>query len=136
MAIHWNTEKLNNIRHTLAHLTAQAVRELYPGAKNAIGPVIENGWYQDFDLGEIKLSDSDLQKIENKIKENLKTWESFSKKDFLVVQLEPQIIKSYDSLINALRSIEIDSTGKVDLKRFRWQPALRPEKGALEKHER
>ena len=68
-------------RHTLAHLTAQAVRQIYPGAKNAIGPTVENGWYQDFDLGDVKLSDADLSKIEDTIKKNLKDWQSFEKKE-------------------------------------------------------
>ncbi len=74
-------KNLDHIRHTLAHLTAQAVRQIYPHAKNAIGPTVENGWYQDFDLGETKLSDSDLEKIEKQIKNNLKDWTEFSKKE-------------------------------------------------------
>lgn len=76
-----NEQTLNNIRHTLAHLTAQAVRELYPNAKNAIGPMVDNGWYQDFDLGEIKLSDADLNNIEKTIRKNLKEWKEFTKQE-------------------------------------------------------
>ena len=63
---------LEHARHTLAHLLAAAVRELYPGAKNAIGPAIENGFYQDFDLPG-PISDSDLPKIKEKMREILKT---------------------------------------------------------------
>lgn len=74
-------KNIEHIRHTLAHLTAQAVRELFPGAKNAIGPTVENGWYQDFDLGEVKLSDADLPKIQEKLEENLKKWTEFTKKE-------------------------------------------------------
>jgi len=74
-------KNIEHIRHTLAHLTAQAVRELFPGAKNAIGPTVDNGWYQDFDLGEVKLSDADLPKIQAKLEENLKKWTEFSKKE-------------------------------------------------------
>ncbi len=76
--------QLDKNRHTLAHLTAQAVRELYPKAKNAIGPVIDNGWYQDFDLGDVKLSDADLEAIEKTIKKNLAKWEEFTKKEVTV----------------------------------------------------
>ncbi len=76
-----NTEHLSHIRHTLAHLTAAAVRALYPHAQNAIGPTIDNGFYQDFDMGEIKLSDSDLPRIEEKMKEILKSWSTFQKKE-------------------------------------------------------
>lgn len=72
---------LESKRHTLAHLTAQAVRALYPGAQNAIGPSVENGWYQDFDLGENKISDADLPKIEKKMKELLKDWKAFDRKE-------------------------------------------------------
>lgn len=74
-------ENLSKIRHTLAHLTACAVRSLYKGAKNSIGPAIDNGFYQDFDLGDVKISDSDLPKIEEKMKEILKSWTSFERKE-------------------------------------------------------
>jgi threonyl-tRNA synthetase len=51
-------------RHTSAHVLAQAVLELYPGAKLGIGPAIENGFYYDIDLGETKISEDDFKKIE------------------------------------------------------------------------
>ena len=57
---------IEHIRHSLAHLLAATVRDLYPGAKNAIGPAIENGFYQDFDLPE-PISDADLPRIEKRI---------------------------------------------------------------------
>lgn len=76
-----SNENLPLIRHTLAHITAASVRALYPGAQNAIGPTIDNGFYQDFDLGEIKLSDADLPKIEEKMREILKTWSVFEKRE-------------------------------------------------------
>src|SRR3989344_4968205 len=41
-------DSLAHIRHTLAHLLAAAVRDLFPGAKNAIGPAVDEGFYQDF----------------------------------------------------------------------------------------
>ena len=44
-------DKLYRIRHSAAHIMAEAVLELYPDAKIAIGPPIENGFYYDFDLG-------------------------------------------------------------------------------------
>ena len=71
-------EGLEHVRHTLAHLLAAAVRELYPGAKNAIGPSIENGFYQDFDLGEHKISEEDFPKIEERMRKILKTWTTSS----------------------------------------------------------
>ncbi|MCL4339480.1 threonine--tRNA ligase [Patescibacteria group bacterium] len=68
---------LNNLRHTAAHLLAKSVKELYPGAKNAIGPAIEHGFYQDFDMGKYKISDEDLPKIEQRMRENLPSWTHF-----------------------------------------------------------
>ncbi|OGG74157.1 threonine--tRNA ligase [Candidatus Kaiserbacteria bacterium RIFCSPLOWO2_01_FULL_54_20] len=74
-------EGLEHVRHTLAHLLAAAVRELYPSAKNAIGPSIENGFYQDFDLGEHKVSEEDFPKIEERMRKILKTWTSASNRE-------------------------------------------------------
>ena len=70
-------EHLSSLRHSCAHLLAKAVLELYPGAHNAIGPSIEHGFYQDFDMGDVKLSDVDLPKIEKKMREILPSWKSF-----------------------------------------------------------
>ena len=69
---------IENTRHTLAHLLAATVRDLYPGAKNAIGPSIEKGFYQDFDLGSHKVSEEDFPKIEKRMREILKTWTTSS----------------------------------------------------------
>ncbi len=74
-------EYLNNLRHSCAHLLAKSVLELWPGTHNAIGPSIENGFYQDFDFGDVKISDSDLSKIEQKMKEILPTWTHFEFKE-------------------------------------------------------
>src|SRR3990167_4398818 len=72
---------LDSLRHSCAHLLAKAVLELYPGAHNAIGPSIENGFYQDFDIGEMKISEEDLRKIEQKMKELLPKWQKFTFKE-------------------------------------------------------
>lgn len=56
-------------RHSLAHILAMAVKELYPYVKFGIGPAIENGFYYDFDFGKNKISDADLIKIEEKMRE-------------------------------------------------------------------
>ena len=71
--------KLEEIRHSLAHLLAAAVLELYPETKPTIGPAIENGFYYDFDFGDVKISEEDLPKIEKKMKEILPNWEGFEK---------------------------------------------------------
>ena len=55
------------IRHSAAHLMAQAVIRLFPGTKVAIGPAIENGFYYDFDP-EVQFTEEDLAKIEAEMK--------------------------------------------------------------------
>ena len=61
-------EKLSVLNHSCAHLLAQAVKHLYPNAKFWVGPVIEDGFYYDIDLGDITLTEEDLPKIEKEMK--------------------------------------------------------------------
>jgi threonyl-tRNA synthetase len=69
-------QELDNIRHTLSHLLASAVLELYPHAKPTLGPAIETGFYYDFDFGtEEKPTPKELGKIEQKMREFLKKWD-------------------------------------------------------------
>ena len=75
-----NPESLEIIRHSTAHLMAMAVTELFPGTKLAIGPVIENGFYYDFDT-QHKFSPDDFAAIEAKMLE-------LAKKDFPVERSE------------------------------------------------
>ena len=74
-----NEEYLSHLRHSTAHLLAAAVLELWPNAKKTIGPAIENGFYFDFDFGDVRLSEEDFPKIEKKMKEILKTWKGFER---------------------------------------------------------
>jgi threonyl-tRNA synthetase len=73
-------ENIETIRHSLAHLMAQAVQEFYPGVKFGMGPAIENGFYYDFDLPSA-LTLADLPKIEQKVKELIKKDIRFEKKE-------------------------------------------------------
>ena len=61
-------QELEVLRHSAAHIMAQAVKRLYPEAIFAYGPANEKGFYYDIDLGETKLCDEDLQKIEQEMK--------------------------------------------------------------------
>ena len=61
-------EELHVLRHTAAHIMAQAIKRLYPQADFAFGPATENGFYYDVDLGDIKLTDEDLAAIEKEMK--------------------------------------------------------------------
>lgn len=61
-------EELHILRHSAAHIMAQAVRRLYPHARFAYGPANETGFYYDIDLGDTKLTEEDLQTIEKEMK--------------------------------------------------------------------
>ncbi|MBR3353020.1 threonine--tRNA ligase [Candidatus Saccharibacteria bacterium] len=61
-------KEIEKMRHTLSHVLAAAVKELYPHAKFGIGPAIDDGFYYDIDFGDTKISDSDLNKIEKKMR--------------------------------------------------------------------
>ena len=61
-------DNLEKMRHTLSHVLAAAVLALYPDAKFGIGPAVDNGFYYDIDFGDTKLSDTDLAKIEKKMR--------------------------------------------------------------------
>ena len=61
-------EKLSMMNHSCAHLLAQAVKHLYPNAKFWVGPVIEEGFYYDIDLGDDVIKEEDLEKIEKEMK--------------------------------------------------------------------
>jgi len=73
-----NTEELQSLRHSLAHLMAAAVLELWPDTKRTIGPAIENGFYYDFEFSN-PLTEADLPVIEKKMKHILKSWNKFER---------------------------------------------------------
>ena len=79
-------EELHVIRHTAAHIMAQAIKRLYPEADFAYGPATEKGFYYDVDLGDTKLSDEDLQKIEAEMKKIVK--ENLPIKPFILPRAE------------------------------------------------
>jgi threonyl-tRNA synthetase len=80
-------EALELIRHDTAHVLAEAVLDLYPGVKISIGPAIDNGFYYDFDFPEgTKLSEDDLPRIEQKMREHVKADEPFERSDVSVEQ--------------------------------------------------
>ncbi len=65
-------DELQVIRHTASHIMAQAIKRLYPDADFGYGPATEKGFYYDVDLGDIKLTDEDLEKIEAEMKKIVK----------------------------------------------------------------
>ena len=61
-------EELHVLRHSAAHIMAQAIKRLFPEAQFAFGPATQNGFYYDVDLGETKLTNEDLEAIEKEMK--------------------------------------------------------------------
>ena len=93
--------KLAAMRHSLAHVMATAMQELYPGIKFGIGPVVENGFYYDVDVTP-RLTDEDLPKIQAKMKEVVKANYPFE-----------QTTMSLDKAVNYFK--DLDQTYKLDL---------------------
>ncbi len=65
-------EKLEVIRHSAAHIMAQAIKRLYPQSQFGFGPATETGFYYDIDMGDAKITDEDLQKIEDEMRKVVK----------------------------------------------------------------
>jgi threonyl-tRNA synthetase len=134
-------DSLQPLRHSLAHLLAAAVLDLYPGAQNSIGPAIENGFYQDFDMPQ-PISEDDLPKIEKKMREILKTWGTFegrevtpeeARKEFawnayklelieeLVKNKTPITFYTSGSFVDLCKGGHLDDAKKINPKAFKLQ---------------
>ncbi|HRH22337.1 MAG TPA: hypothetical protein PLJ58_03985, partial [bacterium] len=61
-------DQLYKMRHSLAHLFAWAARDKFPGVKLAIGPVIDNGFYYDFDFSGTAITEADFEVIEKRMR--------------------------------------------------------------------
>lgn len=77
MAKNNETVDLGAMRHSLAHIMADAVQRLWPDAKFGVGPVVENGFYYDIDLGTTKISEEDFKKIEKEMQQIAKANSEF-----------------------------------------------------------
>lgn len=110
-------EILSKIRHSLAHLLAATVLELWPDAKNTIGPAIENGFYYDFEFYS-PISDKDLPKIEKKMRQILKTWKTFEEKEVTEKEAKefykdnPYKQELIDEIIDKSEKITLYTSGK------------------------
>lgn len=74
-------DKLHPMRHSLAHIMANAIQHLWPEAKFGVGPVVKDGFYYDVDLGKTKLSDEDFDRIETEMKQIIKADQPFEKSE-------------------------------------------------------
>lgn len=74
-----NEEQLRAMRHSLAHIMSAAVQRLWPDAKFGVGPVVENGFYYDIDLGERKISEQQFAKIEKEMRRIIEYGDAFER---------------------------------------------------------
>jgi threonyl-tRNA synthetase len=73
------SDNLHAMRHSLAHIMANAVQHLWPEAKFGVGPVVENGFYYDIDLGKESLSEEDFPKIEAEMRKIIEADQPFER---------------------------------------------------------
>lgn len=85
-------EQLAELRHSASHLLAAAVLELYPKAKLAIGPSIDEGFYYDIDFGKESISDDQLESIENKMRQIVSNWSGFTREEVSAEQAKQQFV--------------------------------------------
>jgi len=130
-------KKIEKIRHSLAHILAYAVQELYPQTKFGIGPAIENGFYYDFDLPK-KITQEDLPRIERKMKDLIKENIKFKKKIVskreaeeifkdqpykleLIKEIESENVSIYESgkFVDLCAGPHVKSTKEIDLNAFK-----------------
>ena len=95
-----NDEKLNVLNHSCAHLLAHAVKHLYPDALFWVGPVIEEGFYYDIDLGDDVIREEDLEKIEKEMKK-------ISKSNKLINRIELSKSDALELFENDLYKIDL-----------------------------
>ena len=96
-----NNETLHILRHSASHIMAQAVQKLFPEAKLAIGPAVDNGFYYDFDLEGHSFTDEDLAKIEAEMKNIVKQNLVFEKYEVTDVQKQIDEFKAQGEIYKA-----------------------------------
>jgi len=109
-----DSSKLEIIRHSTAHVLAAAVLELFPEAKFGIGPVIENGFYYDFELSR-QLTPEDLPKIEVKMRQIIKMDLPFLRQEMLreeAIALFEKLNQPYK--VELLREGTVNAEGKIE----------------------
>jgi threonyl-tRNA synthetase len=110
------------LRHSTAHVMAQAVTLLYPGAKFSIGPAIENGFYYDFDLPDGQtFTDEDLDKIDSKMREIIRSNQPFTRSEMSMADAkelfadQPYKVEIIERVESAAESgaMDTDDAGEV-----------------------
>ena len=110
----YEKSELYRIRHSASHVMAEAVLEMFPDARVAIGPAIEDGFYYDFDLPR-SLTPEDIEVIEKRMKELIKSKEDFVYQEISAEEAR-QIFKDQPyklELIDGLEHGNLDDDGKI-----------------------
>ncbi len=105
-------DQLYKIRHSLAHIMAQAVLEVRPAAKLAFGPPVESGFYYDFDFGDSPLGEADLEDIENRMRKIIKERQPFERTMMPLAEAEALLGRS-DQSYKIEYARELVETGKA-----------------------
>ena len=104
-------------RHSLAHIMAQAVKQNFPEVKIATGPDTEDGFYYDFDFGEVEFSDKDLKKVEKSMKKIISQNQNFKSFDVNFEQARKIIEKMWEwfknELVDKIESGDFKNTEKI-----------------------
>jgi len=96
---------IEHLRHSLAHLLAAAVLDIYPEAKPTIGPATDTGFYYDFDFGNEIPSEDDLKNIEKRMKKILNTWDKFEGKKVSAKEAR-ELFKENEYKLELIKEIE------------------------------
>ena len=102
-------DALSVLRHSAAHLLAEAVRRLYPGVKIAIGPPVENGFYYDFEFPE-PIREEDLEKIEAEIMRELEEGRSWEREEISAADARQRFLEE-----NEPYKVELVDTAEGDI---------------------
>lgn len=106
-------QNIETLRHSIAHILAAAVKELYPNAKLGIGPNIDNGFYYDFDFGE-PLHPDEMKKIEKKMQEIINKKLDFTSEQKTIAEAR-EIFKDEPYKIELIDELEKEGEEKVSL---------------------
>lgn len=111
-----SAQDINVARHSMAHILAYAVSELYPGVKLGMGPAVENGFYYDFDLTPINatITPENLSKIEKRIREILKQRLDFEKTDISIAEAK-ELFKDQPFKFELVEDLEKQGSNKVTI---------------------
>ena len=107
-----SSEGLEVLRHSTAHVMAQAVTRLWPGTHFAIGPTIDNGFYYDFELpNDARFTESDLKKIENEMKAIVREDQPFVRRELLRDE-GLELFADQPFKVEIIRSVSAGATGE------------------------